>query len=36
VVTGVLAVSIVALGLIPGLLSVPIAQAVPWIIGGVR
>jgi len=36
VVTGVLAVSIVATGLVPGLLSVPIAQAVPWIIGGVR
>src|SRR5262245_34586364 len=36
VVTGVLVVSIVALGLIPGILSGPIGQAVPWIIGGVR
>jgi NADH-quinone oxidoreductase subunit M len=36
VVTAVLVVAVVGLGLIPGLLSVPIAQAMPWIIGGVR
>jgi len=32
----VLVVSVVVLGLIPGMLSGPIAQAMPWIIGGVR
>ena len=36
VVTVVLVVAVVVLGLIPGLLSGAIAQAMPWIIGGVR
>ena len=36
VVTIVLVVAVVVLGLIPGHLSIPIAQAMPWIIGGVR
>jgi NADH-quinone oxidoreductase subunit M len=36
VTAGVLAVSVVVLGLVPGLLSGIIAEAMPWIMGGIR
>ncbi|HYJ68154.1 MAG TPA: NADH-quinone oxidoreductase subunit M [Nocardioidaceae bacterium] len=36
IVTGVLAVSVFVLGIVPGLLSGTIAQAMPWIVGGIR
>jgi NADH-quinone oxidoreductase subunit M len=36
VVTGVLVVTVAVLGLVPGLLSGVIGQAMPWILGGVR
>jgi NADH-quinone oxidoreductase subunit M len=36
IVTGVLVVTVTVLGLVPGLLSGVIGQAMPWIVGGVR
>jgi NADH-quinone oxidoreductase subunit M len=36
IVTGVLVVTVAVLGLVPGLLSGVIGQAMPWIVGGVR
>jgi NADH-quinone oxidoreductase subunit M len=36
VTTGILVVSVVVLGLVPGLLGGIIGQAMPWILGGVR